>query len=69
MNLLLLMLLFAVTHGKCDATQHHRPLTAIKLYCLVTEAHVSVVYGRYMKWKLQPEWELGASSPVERRHH
>ena len=38
----------SVTHGQCDARHtvtfpaagHHRPLTATKLYCLVTEAHV-----------------------------
>jgi len=42
------------THGKCDtgptvtfpATEHHRPLTITRLYCLVTEAHV------YEHWRV-----------------
>ena len=40
--------LMSVTRGQCDArptvtfpaARHHCPLAAIKLYCLVTEAHV-----------------------------
>jgi len=42
--------LLSVTHGQCDArptvtfpaARHHGPLAGIKLYCLVTEAHVCV---------------------------
>ena len=46
-------------HGQCDArtmvtfpsTGHRRPLTSTKLYCLVTEAHVSeqLAQGCYLK--------------------
>ena len=40
----------SVTLGQCDdrptvtfpASEHHRPLTGTKLYCLVTEEHVCV---------------------------
>jgi len=48
-----------VTHGQCDARPtvtfpaagNHRPLTATKLYCLVTEAHVceQLAHGCYLK--------------------
>ena len=42
------LMCLTLTHGQCDArptvtfpaARHHRHLTASKLYCLVTEAHV-----------------------------
>jgi len=47
------------THSQCDARPtvtfpaagHHRPLTGIKLYCLVTEARVceQLAQGCYLK--------------------
>jgi len=49
----------SVTHSQCvarltvtfPATGHHRPLTGIELYCLVTEAHVfeKLAQGCYIK--------------------
>jgi len=54
----------SVTRGQCDARPtvtfpaagHHRPLTGMKLFCLVTEAHVceQLAQGCYLRLKALP---------------
>jgi len=58
----------SVTHGQCDArptvtfpaVRHHRPLTAVTLYSLVTEAHVCEQLAQGCCQKAQ-RWGLNLS--------
>ena len=69
----------SVTHDQCDARPtltfpaagHHRPLTATKLYCLVTEAHVceQLTQGCYQKARGRESNPRPSESLVHRSNH